>query len=295
MAQIKVATYQELQTIASAHPPTTNQSLIGFVNWAKNNPAKRFNKNQSSYSLKHSCENIAELLGPGEYCSNEDLIVALVQAGIPAINCRSDGNLGGNYYFQIKELNDHDLQRIADSIDGGSRWTLKHEKEERRDLRNRRNQYREWLREHFARNGISDYIKYTYYYGGRSSAFSCQSGFDIVRVLPVEHHSIAEKVAIKCEQIYREIDRDWEHNQWIAAWSPQDGLRQVAGVWHQHHGRTTTFFIGDELIVTLVGGKKSNWYRERFDTQAVFIQGKNRNLIDDYEKWLTVFFLKTTR
>lgn len=293
--QIITRDYQQIVSIAAGHPTTTIKSLNGYIAWAKNNRSKRINRDSSSYGLKHRCEDISDLLNKHEYVSNEDLIIAMVQNGFQAINAEHSGRPGPNYYFNVKSLKNYDLQKIADSIDGGHRYSSSKEKEEKSDDRSEAYRYKNRMKEHFKKNGIEEHIKYTYYYGGKASAFH-PTGAPICRVLPDDLFEATREAAAKCQKIYKEIEQDPDSNKWIADWSPQSGLQKLMDVsLHCRNKTTTTMTIGDgKLAITLVGSKKTD-YETQNDLRIIFIEGHNENYLDDYEKWLMMFNLKAAK
>jgi len=104
--QLLTHDFDELQTWARAQPPSDGVRLRCFVQacveLAAALPARRIaNRNPSSYGLKHYVEAVVLPLRH-EYVSNEELVVALIQAGFRAINTNARHTYPGpNYFFNL--------------------------------------------------------------------------------------------------------------------------------------------------------------------------------------------------
>ena len=61
-------------------------------------------RQRTSYGLKHDAEHLGERMGEREYISNEDLIIAMVQAHFRPTQARPSGCIPGpNYYFNVSK------------------------------------------------------------------------------------------------------------------------------------------------------------------------------------------------
>lgn len=107
--QLLTFDHEELRDYCLKQPATRKRRLKAFVqallDIKQAHPRVTVNRERSSYNLKH----LVERIGYGrpmpceyEYISNEELIVALVQAGFNSVNCARRGcHPSPNYWFNI--------------------------------------------------------------------------------------------------------------------------------------------------------------------------------------------------
>lgn len=136
--QLITTDIEALKEYAMAQPKSKGRALNLFVDWqskmatinALQNKSRKIYKDYHSYGLKHQIERLSKYLtrwdqwehndNPicpwhyGEYCGNEEFIVAMLQAGF---DCRNSANLnirppGPNYYFNIEPLKERGSRNI---------------------------------------------------------------------------------------------------------------------------------------------------------------------------------------
>jgi len=295
MDQIITHDYKVLEDAAHKTPVPNNKSLRHFAEWAKKNQTPVFNRKNSSYGLKHTVEKLSDLLGKHEYCSNADLILSLVREGVVTTNVNPTNMPPTmNYFFKIKKLKDGDLEKLADSIDGGGRLTPEKEEAEKSARRAKAAGWRKEVKSYIRENGLDEYLHYTYYAGGQAA------------LLPMTHHprcyhlshttyNYVGNLISKLQQISEDVDNNIVGNKWVTAYGmlePYVMLEKISGVRIYDHGRSLQVNHDDFELTIIYEGKRFGNIKES-TVIDVFLHG-NDNAITEFEEWMIITTLKAS-
>lgn len=116
--QIITTDYEALRAWCRSQPQPQQQAFKAFISYLTQKHLVRKLKSKktnfcyqhTSYGLKHVVERLSDVLGKHEYVSNEDFIIAMVQAGFDVKNAceKRQGNfrylVSPNYYFNLPKF-----------------------------------------------------------------------------------------------------------------------------------------------------------------------------------------------